>query len=189
MAILICLTNTQYWLLTFSFGYLEEMTERLTSVEYESIGFGSFEVQTQFVCATVDRVTSGGEVISQVLSPLKHGFYCQLLCKYKEQRLKNSTITSWNGMYTNIHWCQIKQRYRTKSRLLWIQLQYLTTNKPVSSKGAKLSIVWFGLVLTIFNEGAYLTFKSIFHKALNLFQCDCEIRLESVGIVYYMNIL
>ena len=27
----------------------------------------------------------------------------------------------------------------------------------------------FGLVLTIFNEGAYLTFKSIFHKALNLF--------------------
>jgi len=25
------------------------------------------------------------------------------------------------------------------------------------------------LVLTIFNEGAYFTFKSIFHKALNLF--------------------
>jgi len=25
------------------------------------------------------------------------------------------------------------------------------------------------LVLTIFNEGAYLTFKSIFHNALNLF--------------------
>ena len=25
------------------------------------------------------------------------------------------------------------------------------------------------LVLTIFNEGAYLTFKSMFHKALNLF--------------------
>ena len=25
------------------------------------------------------------------------------------------------------------------------------------------------LFLTIFNEGAYLTFKSIFHKALNLF--------------------
>ena len=25
------------------------------------------------------------------------------------------------------------------------------------------------LVLKIFNEGAYLTFKSIFHKALNLF--------------------
>ena len=25
------------------------------------------------------------------------------------------------------------------------------------------------LVLTIFYEGAYLTFKSIFHKALNLF--------------------
>ena len=36
------------------------------------------------------------------------------------------------------------------------------------------------LVLTIFNEGAYLTFKSIFHKALNLFQFDCEITLESV---------
>ena len=25
------------------------------------------------------------------------------------------------------------------------------------------------LVLKIFNEGAYLTFKSIYHKALNLF--------------------
>ena len=25
------------------------------------------------------------------------------------------------------------------------------------------------LVLPIFNEGAYLTFKSVFHKALNLF--------------------
>ena len=36
------------------------------------------------------------------------------------------------------------------------------------------------LVLTIFNEGAYLTFKSIFHKALNLFQFDCELMLESV---------
>jgi len=28
-------------------------------------------------------------------------------------------------------------------------------------------LVWFGL--TIFNEGAYLTFKSVFHKAPNLF--------------------
>jgi len=27
----------------------------------------------------------------------------------------------------------------------------------------------FGLVWTIFKEGAYLTFKSIFHKTLNLF--------------------
>jgi len=26
----------------------------------------------------------------------------------------------------------------------------------------------FGLVLTIFNHGAYLTFKSIFHKALKI---------------------
>ena len=31
------------------------------------------------------------------------------------------------------------------------------------------------LVLTIFNEGAYLTFNSIFHIALSLFQFDCEI--------------
>ena len=38
--------------------------------------------------------------------------------------------------------------------------------------------VW--LVLTIFNEGAYLTFKSIFHKTPNLFKFDCEITLESV---------
>ena len=36
------------------------------------------------------------------------------------------------------------------------------------------------LVLKIFNAGACLTFKSIFHKALNLFQFDCEITLESV---------
>jgi len=32
------------------------------------------------------------------------------------------------------------------------------------------------LVLTIFHKGAYLSFKSIFHKALNLF---CEITLKS----------
>ena len=37
------------------------------------------------------------------------------------------------------------------------------------------------LVLTIFNEGAYLPFKSIFHKALNSFKFDCEITLESVS--------
>ena len=37
-----------------------------------------------------------------------------------------------------------------------------------------------GLVSTIFNEGDYLTFKSIFHKALNWFEFDCEITLESV---------
>ena len=36
------------------------------------------------------------------------------------------------------------------------------------------------LVLTIFNEVAYLTFKSIFHKALNLFKFDYDITLESV---------
>ena len=36
------------------------------------------------------------------------------------------------------------------------------------------------LVLTIFNERAYLTFESIFHKALYVFQFDCEITLESV---------
>jgi len=31
--------------------------------------------------------------------------------------------------------------------------------------------------LTIFNKGAYLSFKSIFHKAFSLY---CEIRLTSV---------
>ena len=40
-------------------------------------------------------------------------------------------------------------------------------------------IIWV-FVLTIFNERAYLTFKSIFHKALNLYKFDCEITLESV---------
>ena len=33
-----------------------------------------------------------------------------------------------------------------------------------------ISVLLLFLVLTISNEGAYLTFKSIFHKALNLFQ-------------------
>ena len=37
-----------------------------------------------------------------------------------------------------------------------------------------------GLVLTILNEGAYLTIKSTFQKALNLFKFDCEITLESI---------
>jgi len=32
----------------------------------------------------------------------------------------------------------------------------------------------------MFNEGAYLTLKSIFHKARNLFEFDCDITLESV---------
>ena len=36
------------------------------------------------------------------------------------------------------------------------------------------------LVLMILNEGAYLTFKSIFNNALNLFLFDCEITLVSV---------
>ena len=36
------------------------------------------------------------------------------------------------------------------------------------------------LVLTIFNKGAYLTFKSIFHKVLNLFKFDCEFTVKSV---------
>ena len=40
-------------------------------------------------------------------------------------------------------------------------------------------IIWY-FVWTIFNERAYLTFKSIFHKALNLFNFDCEITLKSV---------
>ena len=34
------------------------------------------------------------------------------------------------------------------------------------------------LVLTIFNEGAYLTFKSIFHKALNYFSLIVKSRLN-----------
>ena len=36
------------------------------------------------------------------------------------------------------------------------------------------------LVLTIFNEGAYLTLKSIFHKALKYFSSKCDITLKSV---------
>ena len=36
------------------------------------------------------------------------------------------------------------------------------------------------LVLTKFNEGAYLAFKSVFCHALNVFQFDYEIMLESV---------
>ena len=46
--------------------------------------------------------------------------------------------------------------------------------------GLNLAAVFLVLVLTIFNEGAYLAFKSIFHKALNIFKFDCEFTLESV---------
>jgi len=45
---------------------------------------------------------------------------------------------------------------------------------------SKMPVDSFCLVLTILNEVAYLTFKSIFHKALNLFKFDCEITLEYV---------
>jgi len=38
----------------------------------------------------------------------------------------------------------------------------------------------FNDILRMFNEGAYLTFKTIFHKALNLFKFDCDITLEFV---------
>jgi len=41
-------------------------------------------------------------------------------------------------------------------------------------------ILFLTVVLLIFNEGAYLRFQSIFHKALNLFRFDCDITLESV---------
>ena len=34
---------------------------------------------------------------------------------------------------------------------------------------SKYILVMFVSCLTIINEGAYLTFKSIFHKAINLF--------------------
>ena len=40
--------------------------------------------------------------------------------------------------------------------------------------------IYVVLVLTIFSEGTYLTFKSIYHKAINLFEFDCDITLESV---------
>ena len=33
---------------------------------------------------------------------------------------------------------------------------------------------------TLFNEGAYSTLKSIFHKAHNLFKFNCEITLKSI---------
>ena len=36
------------------------------------------------------------------------------------------------------------------------------------------------LVLVIFNEGAYLTARLIFHKAFNSFDFECEITLEAV---------
>ena len=41
-------------------------------------------------------------------------------------------------------------------------------------------IEMYFLVLIIFNDGAYLTFKSIFHKALDLIQFGFEITLKSV---------
>ena len=59
--------------------------------------------------------------------------------------------------------------------------------RRTGNKGDDVSFHCFGIraysihiVLTIFNERSYFIFKSIFHKALNLFQFDCEITLESV---------
>ena len=40
-----------------------------------------------------------------------------------------------------------------------------------------LALILF-LFLTIFNKGAYLTLKSIFNKALNLFKLDSPITLD-----------
>jgi len=42
------------------------------------------------------------------------------------------------------------------------------------------SVLFTVLMIFLFNEGAYLTFKSIFHKAFNLFKFDYEFTLESV---------
>ena len=50
----------------------------------------------------------------------------------------------------------------------------------VISLTVQVLMVWFDLVLMIFNEGACLTLNSIFHKALNLFQFVCKITSECV---------
>ena len=61
------------------------------------------------------------------------------------------------------------------------QTQRITINprfQPLTSGWSDYNLV--RKVLTIFNEGAYLTFKSNFHMALNLYNFDCEITVESV---------
>jgi len=45
----------------------------------------------------------------------------------------------------------------------------MNTQSLESKQGIDNVNMNYVLVLTIFNEEAYLTFKSIFHKALNLF--------------------
>ena len=51
-------------------------------------------------------------------------------------------------------------------KLLFI---FISPTNEIVCVGERGGLLDFVLVLTIFNEGAYLTFKSIFHKAVNLF--------------------
>jgi len=57
-------------------------------------------------------------------------------------------------------------------------------NQPMIVKSTvpylNIAFIGYGWYLTISNEGACLTFKSIFHKALDVFEFDWEITLNSV---------
>ena len=52
-------------------------------------------------------------------------------------------------------------------RNLLVSMMVRCCVESTSKRNTQMTV--FVLVLTIFNEGAYLTFKSIFDKALNLF--------------------
>ena len=88
-------------------------------------------------------------------------------------------------------WLSTNGRYQG----LWIYCYYMTHAdgkrqclKMESRPGKSLRYIihiavkpYYKGLLTICNEGSYLqlTFQSIFHKAFNLFQLDCEITLEA----------
>ena len=80
-------------------------------------------------------------------------------------------------------WCFLDSNDRLdKGRLCsWTSL-LCSSNLWEENKSydVRFNINWLVWVLTISNMVACLTFKSIFNKALNLFQFDCELAFNSV---------
>ena len=69
----------------------------------------------------------------------------------------------WRSIGGSVH-------VRQETEDLPLLSEYTNTSTQHWSR-RRVSFIWG---LTIFNNGAYLTFKTIFHKGLNLFKFDCE---------------
>ena len=57
---------------------------------------------------------------------------------------------------------------------------YLDIKKILNERFSYTTLTELACFLTIFNEVAYLTYMSIYHKALILFYIYCEISFELV---------